>query len=166
MRGDKELIMYWLNVSEGKHYKRITYDGVSVLSIVRNYPKQQSYLANLILSTFEEIDEKNYLNKNNRKMSATPINNDMNSLLKLQRKLMQRKSIAFETNGAENVSDSPKAMTGNTKISEYNYDLHKFKCKLRRRASLSTYDPHYIPIIPPEPEYEPIEIIPKEPFTL
>ena len=141
---------------------------MNVLTINKNLIAKN--LRNLILNKYEKINEENYVRKHtgsentmftftNEKNGINPEAEKMNTeLLKLQRKLRRV--------GDPSPEKKILPKQGIKKPVEYRYDLSKFKCKSARRASISTLDPGYIHMRPPEPEYMPIQTTLIEPYTL
>ena len=177
-----ELILYWLGLSQTRHYKKISYDGLNAFSIVNNYPREKLYIKKNVLNKFEEIDEENYIKRHNPQMNNVkeePPNSEERSseimgdhLLKLQRKLIRGSTVTLQKKkvlaiGEKDIQElSPSPGRGKGKLFEYNYDLANYKPKHKRRISISTAKPRYQAPMKPKPEYSEIETVSIEPYNL
>ena len=182
LRKEESLILYWLEITEIKQFKKITFDGVNILTIARIYLKDDLYLRNSVSRRVEELDEGDYIKKHSpAQILAPPVEmndmpsevNEMNAeLLKLKRKLILGKTASMEKKKLEKLglnipvlAQTPLRTARKGKLFEFNYDLSKMKPKIGRRASINTLWPEYKVIIP-QPLCENIEVVPVEPFTL
>ena len=171
------LIPLLLKITELPNYKRISYDGLTILTLSRAYLGSEDTLniRDDILNKYEELDEAYYVKRHlgGAEFKDGGKTQEKIELLKLQRKLLLSPDKRPSINPIKTlpIASSTKNTPRKSKITDYNYDLKAFGEKVTRRSSVNDLGflqgSESLRITEkPIPEYQPLEIIDIEPYTM
>ena len=160
-----------LNSSTLHNFHKVTYYGLNIRYVTQIYLESELNIKSSILNKIEQLDEDEYVRKHSANRGSDEGSKQMNTqLLKLQRKLLLvpggslSKSKSRESLNSGLVPGGMKSSRVH-KYYEYNYDITKFKEKVSRRSSVSTWSAEYTSITP-NPKSQEIEITSILPNTL